>query len=277
MRIGASVAQMEEMVGQQITLPPDNATEFVPMIQMELSKPHCILVDQSGQRYMNEAGSYMAAAQNILKRDRTVRAVPSWMITDSLYFKRYLLSGTLPGAKRRGQWINSKFLKTASTLTELARECDIDPDGLQRTVARFNQFAKIGRDEDFHRGERAYDRWLGDGSHKSHATLGRIERPPFYAVQVYLGDVGTYGGLVTDEHARVLREDKSVIAGLYATGTSTASVMGRFYPGAGSSVGPSFTWGYIAAKHASMESKTSVCPDNNVEVLSAVHALRSRG
>jgi 3-oxosteroid 1-dehydrogenase len=227
---------------------------------MELSKPHCILIDQSGKRYMNEAGSYIAAAKNILNRDKTVRAVPSWMIADSQYFKRYLLSGSLPRARGRERWITSKFLKRASNLGELARECDIDPSALERTVARFNRFAEAGRDEDFHRGERAYDRWLGDGTHKAHATLGKIDSPPFYAVQVYPGDVSTYGGLVTDEKARVLRDDKSVIEGLYATGatgTSTASVMGRFYPGAGSSVGPSFTWAYIAAKHALETGKSS--------------------
>jgi 3-oxosteroid 1-dehydrogenase len=106
------------------------------------------------------------------------------------------------------------------------------------------------RDDDFHRGERAYDRWLGDHLNKPSETLGSIAEPPFYAVPVLPGDVGTYGGVVTDEHARVLREDGSAIEGLYATGVSTASVMGTSYPGAGSSVGPSFVWGYVAAKYA---------------------------
>ena len=105
-------------------------------------------------------------------------------------------------------------------------------------------------EKDFGRGRRVYDQWLGDATHPTHPTLGKIEKGPFYAVRVYPGDVSTYGGLVTDEHARVLGDDGTVIAGLYATGTSTASVMGRVYPGAGCSVGPSFTWGYVAAKHA---------------------------
>ena len=104
--------------------------------------------------------------------------------------------------------------------------------------------------EQTNRGERAYDRWLGDPFHAPNASLGAIEEAPFYAVAVYPGDVGTYGGVVTDEHARVLRADGSPIAGLYATGVSTASVMGRAYPGAGASVGPSFLWGYVAAQHA---------------------------
>ena len=121
---------------------------------------------------------------------------------------------------------------------------------MKATVERFNGFAAKNRDEEFNRGMRAYDRWLGDPYHKPSATLGTIPKSPFYAIPVYPGDVGTYGGVVTDVNARVLRDDGSAIPGLYATGTSTASVMGRVYPGAGSSIGPGFAWGYVAAKHA---------------------------
>ena len=134
----------------------------------------------------------------------------------------------------------------------------MDPAALKGTVDRFNRFVAQNRDEDFNRGVRAYDRWLGDSFHKPSETLGSISEPPFYAVPVFPGDVGTYGGVVTDEFARVLRKDGSVIAGLYATGVSTASVMGRLYPGAGSSVGPSFVWGYVAAKEAVASANASL-------------------
>ena len=103
---------------------------------------------------------------------------------------------------------------------------------------------------DFGRGSRAFDRCHGDPTVKPNPNLGPIEKAPFYAVRMYPGDVGTAGGVVTDEHARVLREDGSVIEGLYATGNCTASVLGRCYPGAGASIGASFTFGYIAAQHA---------------------------
>jgi 3-oxosteroid 1-dehydrogenase len=249
-RIGAAIAQMEECVGQQMTYPPDNQTEFNPMIQIEISKPHAILVDQSGQRFMNESGSYMAAARNIRQRNREVPAIPSWMVVDDQYYSSYMLSGTFPGSPRRKGWLQSGFLKKGETLRELAVACGIDPGGLEATVARFNEMVARGRDEDFQRGDRQYDQWLGDRMHRPSSTLGKLERGPFYAVPVFPGDVGTYGGVVTDPEARVLREDGSVVEGLYATGTTTASVMGRAYPGAGSSVGPSFTWGYVAAKHA---------------------------
>ena len=126
----------------------------------------------------------------------------------------------------------------------------MDPAVLKATTDRFNGFARNGRDEDFNRGGRAYDRWLGDFTHKPNPTLAAVDEGPFFAAPVVPGDVGTYGGVVTDTYARVLREDGSVVPGLYATGTTTASVMGRSYPGAGCSIGPSFAWGYVAAKHA---------------------------
>jgi 3-oxosteroid 1-dehydrogenase len=105
-------------------------------------------------------------------------------------------------------------------------------------------------DEDYGRGCREFDRAHGDPTVKPNPNLGPIEQGPFYAAAMYPADVGTAGGVVTDQFARVLREDGSFIPGLYATGNSTASVMGRTYPAAGASIGPSFVFGYIAAKHA---------------------------
>ena len=105
-------------------------------------------------------------------------------------------------------------------------------------------------DEEFGRGDSAYDKFLGDYTHGPNDTLGTVEEGPFFAVQIVPGDVGTYGGVVCDANARVMKPDGSVIEGLYATGTTTAGVMGRAYPGAGCSIGPSFTWGFVAAKHA---------------------------
>jgi len=253
MRQGAAIAQMEERVGSQLTLPPGaEESEAKPTAQGLTASPHVILVDQSGARYMNEGGSYMAYCQGMLARNKAVPAVPSWAVFDSQFMRKYMLAGTMPGSKKPQQWLDSGYLKQADTLEGLAQQLKSDPATLKATVERFNGFVVNNRDEDFHRGERAYDRWLGDPFHKPSETLGKIEEAPFYAVPVYPGDVGTYGGVVTDEHARVLRVDGSVIPGLYATGVSTASVMGRAYPGAGSSVGPSFLWGYVAAKHAAV-------------------------
>jgi 3-oxosteroid 1-dehydrogenase len=251
MRHGAAVAQMDERVGNQLTIPPGaEDSEIKPTAQAMTAAPHAILVDQSGLRYLNEGGSYMAYVKAMMERDRSVPAVPSWAVFDSQYLAKYMLAGTMPGKAKPPRWYTEGYLKKADSLAGLAVALQMEPATLEATVARFNRFVGADRDEDFHRGERAYDRWLGDELNKPSPTLGAIERPPYYAVPVYPGDVGTYGGVVTDEFARVLRADGSVIPGLYATGVSTASVMGRFYPGAGSSVGPSFVWGYVAARHA---------------------------
>lgn len=251
MRIGAAVAQMEERVGNQQTHPPGAVEgEAKPTAQALTASPHAILVDQSGVRYMNEGGSYMAYCKAMLERNKSVPAVPSWAIFDSQFMAKYWLAGTMPGKPKPEQWYQQGYLKKADTLDALAQQLNIDPATLKATVGRFNSFVVKNQDEDFHRGERAYDRWLGDSLNQPSETLGTIEQGPFHAVPIVPGDVGTYGGVVTDEHARVLRADGSIIPGLYATGVSTASVMGRFYPGAGSSVGPSFVWGYVAAKHA---------------------------
>lgn len=251
MRHGAAIAQMDERVGNQQTLPPGaEDSEAKPTAQALTASPHVILVDQSGVRYMNEGGSYMAYCKAMLERNKAVPAVPSWAVFDSQYMRKYMLAGTMPGSKKPKHWYDQGYLKKGNTIEELARQLKIDPATLKATVERFNGFVAKNRDEDFRRGERAYDRWLGDAYNKPSETLGAISEGPFFAVPIVPGDVGTYGGVVTDEHARVLRADGSIIPGLYATGVSTASVMGRFYPGPGSSVGPSFVWGYVAAKHA---------------------------
>lgn len=251
MRIGAAIAQMDERVGNQQTHPPGAADgEVKPTAQALTASPHAILVDQSGVRYMNEGGSYMAYCKAMLERNKAVPAVPSFAIFDSQFMAKYWLAGSMPGKAKPQHWYDQGYLKKADTIEALAQQLKIEPATLKSTVERFNGFVAKNKDEDFHRGERAYDRWLGDSLNKPSETLGTIEQGPFYAVPIVPGDVGTYGGVVTDEHARVLRADGSVIPGLYATGVSTASVMGRYYPGAGSSVGPSFVWGYVAAKHA---------------------------
>ena len=248
MRHGAAIGQMEEMVGYQTTLLPGTENNDVkPSAQRLTASPHAILVDQTGLRYLNEGGSYMAFCKAMLARDK---GVPSWAIFDAQLVRKYMVAGAMPGAKKLKAWQEAGHLKTGDTIAALAAELGMDPAVLTGTVERFNGFVAQNRDEDFHRGERAYDRWLGDPLHKPSPTLGAIEKPPFYAMPMLPGDVGTYGGVVTDAQARVLREDGSVIPGLYATGISTASVMGRSYPGAGSSIGPAFVWGYVAAKHA---------------------------
>jgi 3-oxosteroid 1-dehydrogenase len=183
-------------------------------------------------------------------RNRTVGAIPSWAIFDRQYIELYALANGGRGKIPR-EWSEAGYLKQADTIEELAKLIDVDPATLKTTVDRWNAMVDKGVDEDFHRGDRAYDHFLGDPRRDGKfTTLGRIDKGPFYAVDVVPGDVSTYGGVITDVHSRVLRGDGSPIEGLYATGVSTASPMGKVYPGAGASVGPSLAFGWIAAKHA---------------------------
>ncbi|HMN46844.1 MAG TPA: FAD-dependent oxidoreductase [Povalibacter sp.] len=252
-RIGAALAQMDERIGMPVAFPPGKPKATMGS---DVAKPHCITVDQSGVRYMNEAGSSVEYCRRMLERNRQSPAVPSWMVFDSQYINTYMLAGSMAGPKKPQAWFDEKFLRKADTLDALATACSMDAATLRACVERFNEFARRGRDDDFHRGEHVYEQWQGDPLRES-KSLGALEQGPFYAMQIFPGDVSTCGGLVTDTDARVLRPDGSVIEGLYATGTSTASVMGKVEPGAGGSVGPSFTWGYVAARHALAASATA--------------------
>jgi 3-oxosteroid 1-dehydrogenase len=135
----------------------------------------------------------------------------------------------------------------ATTVAERAGQVGIHPAALAKTVARFNEFAQAGSDEDFHRGDSAYDRYYGDPRRQPNPCLAPLETPPFYAIKIVLGDLGTKGGVRTDERARVLRGDGTPIAGLYAAGNTSAAVMGHSYAGAGATIGPAMTFGYLAA------------------------------
>lgn len=250
-RIGGVLAQMDQMVGYQCTLVPGwEKMIVVPPAQSVAGKPHAILVDQSGVRYMNEGGSYELFCETMIKRNRTVPAVPSWAVFDADYIDQYMLGGTMPGRSKPAAWTEQNYLKQAGSIAELAKQIEVDGAVLEGSVTRWNGFVDKGVDEDFNRGAREYDKWLGDPYHRPNQALGKIEKAPFYAVPVVPGDVSTYGGVITDQDARVLRGDGTPIEGLYATGVSTASVMGNVYPGAGASIGPSLTFGYVAAKHA---------------------------
>jgi 3-oxosteroid 1-dehydrogenase len=192
------------------------------------------MVDASGSRFVNESIDYMRFGQALYERHRTVPNVPSWLIVDATHRRRYGLGDAMPGITPPS-WIRQGYLTKAATLRELAHTCGIDPDGLDATVTRFNAMARAGRDTDFGRGDTHWDRYFGD---------------PTYAVRVFPGDVGTAGGLLCDERSRVLREDGSVIEGLYAAGNTSASPMGPTYPGPGASIGAGAAFGYIAANHA---------------------------
>jgi 3-oxosteroid 1-dehydrogenase len=216
-------------------------------------RPGAIMVDAQGRRFVNEANSYVEVVKAMFERDKVASAAPCWLIFDDGYRRRYVHTrGKLPG-RLDPSWIESGAMKRADTLEALAAVCGIDPDGLAENVARFNVAAAKGADPEFHRGESAYNRCLGDPGHKINPALGPLDKAPFYAIQHFPADVGTCGGLLTDAQARVLDQAEKPIPGLYATGNSTATVMGRSYPGAGASIANTMVFGYIAA-HSAMAS-----------------------
>jgi 3-oxosteroid 1-dehydrogenase len=244
MRLGASIDLMNEAWWTAASFLPDGTLVSIHSPN-DIGKPHCIVVDAKGKRFANECCSYMEFGQRMY----AAGAVPAWIILDSRHRRSYPWGTALPG-RTPAQWLESGYMKRFGSLEALARGCGIDSVSLEQTVERFNGFARRGVDDDFGRGTSAYHRYYGDPTVKPNSNLGPIERTPFYAVALYPADVGTSGGILTDQFARVLRADGSIIDGLYAAGNCTASVMGRRYVGAGASIGPSMTFGYIAARHA---------------------------
>ncbi len=215
----------------------------------ERNLPGSIIVNQAGRRFSNEAAPYVDAVHAMYDGEAAtgITHVPSWMVLDQRYRNRYLFAGLGPRQPFPGRWYKHGVIVKAQTLEELAERTGVDPVGLVETVTRFNAMARRGVDEDFGRGDSAYDKYYGDPRVRPNPSLGPIEQAPYYAVKMVPGDLGTKGGVVTDERARALREDGSVIEGLYAAGNASAAVMGHTYAGAGATIGPAITFGYLAA------------------------------
>jgi 3-oxosteroid 1-dehydrogenase len=246
MRLGAQTDLMDEAWW----MPSPRTGRFgASTLDQARQRPRTIYVDSDGRRFVNESNSYMEVGKAMYARDRTSRAVPCWLIFDDRYRKRYAHLRSRPGTFPR-QLFESGRLKQAWTLQDLANICGVDPEGLVETVEHFNEHAANGVDPDYGRGESAYNRSLGDPNRKVHPCLGPIDEPPYYACEVLPGDIGTCGGLITDEHARVVDEDGRPIRGLYAAGNITATVMGRHYLGPGASIANTMVFGYVAARHA---------------------------
>jgi 3-oxosteroid 1-dehydrogenase len=170
-------------------------------------------------------------------------------VFDQQYRDRYIFAGLQPGQRIPKKWLESGVIVTADTLKELAAKAGLPVEELKATVERFNGFARSGVDEDFKRGVSAYDRYYGDPTNKPNPNLGEISHGPYYAAKMVPGDLGTKGGIRTDVDGRALRDDGSVIDGLYAAGNVSAPVMGHTYPGPGGTIGPAMTFGYLAALH----------------------------
>ncbi|MFD1827093.1 FAD-dependent oxidoreductase [Mumia zhuanghuii] len=211
----------------------------------ERSFPYSIIVDGKGERFANESESYVDLGHHMLEHDKDG---PYWFIADTRHARRYLRTYAMDPRLNK-KMTEAGIMVKADSLAELAGKIGVDPTRLDATVDRFNGFAKAGVDGDYGRGNSAYDRYYGDPLVRPNPCLGPLEKGPFTAFKVVIGDLGTKGGVVTDADARVLREDGSVIEGLYAAGNNSAAVMGRTYPGPGSTIGPAAVFGFRGARH----------------------------
>ena len=222
----------------------------------ERAFPGAIVVNGLGLRFTNEAGPYLEFGKAMYDdHQKTGQTLPAWVIFDAHFRFHYAMGPIMPGQimpDRRipADWWNA-VLWTADSLDVLAAKIGVDAAGLKATVERVNGFAKSGVDADFGRGGNVYDRYYGDVNVKPNPCLAPVAKAPFYAMRMDGGDIGTKGGILTNASAQVLRENGQAIAGLYAIGNCSSSVMGKSYPGAGSTLGPSMTFGYIAADHLS--------------------------
>ena len=218
----------------------------------ERNSPGSIIVNMAGKRFMNESMPYVEACHHMYGGEYGQGAgpgenIPAWLIFDQQYRDRFIFAGLQPGQRIPKKWLESGVIVKADTLEELAAKTGLPADAFAATIDRFNGFARSGVDEDFHRGESAYDRYYGDPTNKPNPNLGEIKHGPYYAAKMVPGDLGTKGGVRTDLVGRVLRDDDSVIEGLYAAGNVSSPVMGHTYPGPGGTIGPAMTFGYLAA------------------------------
>ncbi|OMC31019.1 3-ketosteroid-delta-1-dehydrogenase [Mycobacterium sp. GA-1841] len=218
----------------------------------ERNSPGSIIVNMAGKRFMNESMPYVEACHHMYGGEYGQgpgpgENIPAWLIFDQQYRDRFIFAGLQPGQRIPKKWLESGVIVKADTLEELAAKTGLPADAFAATIDRFNGFARSGVDEDFHRGESAYDRYYGDPTNKPNPNLGEIKHGPFYAAKMVPGDLGTKGGIRTDVRGRALRDDNSVIEGLYAAGNVSSPVMGHTYPGPGGTIGPAMTFGYLAA------------------------------
>jgi len=260
-RAGQKVGAATELLDEAWWFPaiqwPDGRMQFMLNERM---MPAQFVVNGEGRRFINEAAPYMDFGHAMIDGQKSgVTHIPCWLITDHRSWNRYVVAGHLPipkvpwapvptGRKVPRAWLESGVVKAATTWDEMAGKIGVPAGQLSETARRFNELARQGHDDDFDRGDSVYDNYYGDPT-LPNPNLYPLGDPPYYAFRIVLGDLGTSGGLRTDEYARVLRPDDTVVRGLYAVGNTAAPVMGRSYAGAGATIGPAMTFGFVAAKH----------------------------
>ena len=259
--VAGETFDMVRDIGGEIVEDYDNAAAWVPLSLVPRScgsygpfphfidraKPGVIAVTRSGQRFINEAVSYHDFVGALQRATPAGAAAECWLIADHPTIRKYGLGHVKPFPVPLRPALRSGYLSKGTTLAELANLCGIEPSTFEATVGRYNTTAGLGQDPEYGRGSTAYNRYLGDATHAPNPCVGPIRHGPFYAVRIVAGDLGTFAGIRTDQAARVLTSAGEIIPGLYAAGNDAASIMAGAYPGAGITLGPAITFGYIAA------------------------------
>jgi succinate dehydrogenase/fumarate reductase flavoprotein subunit len=247
-RVEDSLPNAAAWVPVSVTHRKDGSKGVMPHF-IDRAKPGVIAVMRDGARFANEGNSYHAFVQQMMKAAKPGEEVAAWLVCDHRALRQYGLGAVPPFPMPIGRYLNSGYLIKGNTLEELAGKAGIDASGFATTVAQFNNTAAEGRDPAYGKGSRAYNRYQGDANHGPNPCVAPIEQGPFYAIKMVIGDLGTYAGIRTDAQARALDAGGQVINGLYAAGNDMASIMGGNYPGAGITLGPALTFGYIAGRH----------------------------
>ncbi|QOZ46919.1 succinate dehydrogenase [Bradyrhizobium sp. CCBAU 53340] len=227
----------------------DGSRGVFPHTVTDRAKPGVIAVNGAGRRFVNEALSYHEFVLAMLRDGNGEPERPFYLICDRPFLWSYGLGRIKPFTRRVGQYVASGELVEAADIAQLAAKIGIKPAVLAATIAAYNDGAKDGRDPEFGRGSTIYQRHLGDAAHKPNPCVAPILCAPFFAMRIYPADLGTAIGTTVDTQARVLREDGTPIAGLYACGNDMGSIMNGNYPGPGITLGPALTFGYIAGRH----------------------------
>ena len=212
-------------------------------------KPGVIGVLSNGHRFTNESNSYHDVGAAMIKACEQLPETAMWLVCDRSALSKYGLGFVKPAPMPIGRFIRNGYLFEGKTVGDLARAAGIDADGLEQTVREYNRDAVNGEDPAFGRGTTSFNRYLADPDQKPNPCVAPIDKGPFYAIKVFMGDLGTFDGLTTSVEGEVLRRDGTTVAGLYAVGNDRASVMGGNYPGAGITHGPNMAFGYVTAKH----------------------------
>lgn len=245
--LGAKLGNMTEAWWGPMVQLPEDVTDGAPtstLLRFERTGPHSIMVDRHGRRFLNEAHNYNDVTKVFHAfdpRDYGPVHLPVHLVFDQRHLEEY---GFL---SHRADQATPGWLIEAPTIGELARRIGIDAAELEATVSRFNSYAARGEDPDWHRGENAYDRYWGD-LEAPYPALGPVATAPFYAIEVFSGVIGTKGGVATNASGQVVNVWDEPINGLFATGNTTAHPMGVGYAGAGSTLGPAMTMGWLAAR-----------------------------